>query len=63
MLPNILRNKDNQAMKFGQLVADHLLLIFITDFQKTKRGLELVSLPHAMDDFCRKIFVLLNSIN
>ena len=32
-------------------------------FQKTKRGLELVPLPHSLYDFQRKIFFLLYSIN
>ena len=41
--------------------ADHLLLP-IRLFQKINRGLELVSLPHFLDNFWRKIF-LLYSIN
>ena len=32
-------------------------------FQKIKRGLELVSLPHFLHNFWRKIFLLLYSIN
>ena len=32
-------------------------------FKKTKRGLELASLPYFPQDFCRKIFFLLYSIN
>ena len=38
----------------------HLILSF---FQKLKRGLELVSLPHFWHNFWRKIFLLLYSIN
>ena len=36
--------------------ADHLLLLLIKLFKKTKRVLELVSLPHFVHDFWRKIF-------
>ena len=32
-------------------------------FKKTRRGLEVVSLPHFLYDFSRKIFLLLYSIN
>ena len=40
--------------------ADHLHLPQINIFlKKTKRGLELVSLPHFLHDFWRKIFLLL----
>ena len=40
------------------------LLAFISNkaVLKTKRGLPLVSLPHFLDDFWRKIFLLLYSI-
>ena len=31
--------------------------------QKTKRGLELASLPHFLHDFLRKVFLTLSSIN
>ena len=31
--------------------------------KKTKRGLELVFLPHFLHDFLRKLFILLYSIN
>ena len=41
---------------------DHLLLPQIKLFKKTKRGLELVSLPHFLHDFWRKIFPLLYTI-
>ena len=41
---------------------DHLLLPQIKLFQKTKRGLELISLPH-LHDFWRKIFPFLDSIS
>ena len=47
----------------SNLAADHLLLPHIKLFQKTKRGLELVSLPHFLHDFWRKIFLLLYFIN
>ena len=43
--------------------ADHLLLPHIRLFQKIKRGLEPVSLPHFLDNFWRKIFLLLHYIN
>ena len=39
-------------------VADHLLSSHIKLFQKIKRGLELVSLPHFLHNFWRKIFLL-----
>ena len=42
--------------------ADHLLLPHIKLFKKTKRGLELVSLPHFPHDFLRKIYLLLHPI-
>ena len=42
---------------------DKLLLPHIKLFSKAKRGLELVSLPHLLHDFWRKIFFLLYSIN
>ena len=38
-------------------------LIHIKLFKKIKRGLELVSLPHFLHNFWRKIFLLLHSIN
>ena len=43
--------------------ADLLLSPHIKLFWKTKRGLELVSLPHFLHNFWRKIFLLLYSIN
>ena len=33
----------------------HLLLPYIKLFQKTRRGLELVSLPHYQHDFCKNV--------
>ena len=42
---------------------DYLLSPHIKLFQKIKRGLELVSLPHFPHNFWRKIFLLLYSIN
>ena len=42
---------------------DKLLLPHRKLFSKAKRGLELVSLPHLLHDFWRKIFLLLYSIN
>ena len=41
---------------------NHLLLPHIKFFQKWRRGLELVSLPHFPDDFRRKIYLALYSI-
>ena len=43
--------------------ADHLLSPYIKLFEKIKRGLELVFLPHFLHNFWRKIFLLLYSIN
>ena len=43
-------------------LAVHLLLPHIKFFWKTKRDLELVSLPHFLRDFWRKIFLLPCSI-
>ena len=43
--------------------ADHLLLPDIKTFYETKIVLELVSLPHFLHDFSRKIFLTLNSHN
>ena len=40
------------------MLSPHIML-----FQKTKRGLELVSLPHFLHNFWRKLFFLLYSIN
>ena len=51
------------AIMYSNQVADHLLLLFLKDLKKTKRGLELVSLPRVIHGFCRKTFVLLNSFN
>ena len=42
--------------------ADHLLLSH-TDFLKIKSGQELVSLPHFLHDFWKKMFLLLYFIN
>ena len=42
-------------------VPDHLVLPHIKQFRKI--GLELVSLPHFLENFSRKIFLLLYSIN
>ena len=42
--------------------ADHLLLTHIRRFQKTNRGLQLVSLPHFPHDFWRKMFLTSYSI-
>ena len=41
-----------------KLTADHLLLFHVKLFSKRKRGMELVSLPHFLHDFWRKIFLL-----
>ena len=38
--------------------ANHLLLLHIKIFQKTKRSLDRVSLPHFLHDFWRKIFLI-----
>ena len=43
--------------------ADHLLSPHVKFFYKIKRGLKLVSLPHFLHNFRRKIFFLLYSIN
>ena len=45
--------------------ADHSLLphIYIKFFQKTKSGLELVSLPYFLHNVWRKIFIMLYSMN
>ena len=40
-----------------------MLLSHIRHFLKIKRGLELISLPHFLHNFWRKIFSLLYSIN
>ena len=39
------------------------LYLILSFFRKIKRGLELVSLPHFLHNFWRKIFLLLWSIN
>ena len=49
-------------MKWDQ-AAHQLLSPYIKLFKKIKRGLELVSLPHFLHDFWRKIFLLLYSIS
>ena len=46
----------------SQYIANHLLLPHVKLFEKTKRDLELVSLPHFLNDFWRKIVQLLCSI-
>ena len=46
-----------------ELAADHLLLPNIKLFKKTISSLELISLPHCLHNFWRKIFLLLYSIN
>ena len=55
ILPNISRNKDNQAMKFGQLLEYNMRSIFFEnsckDFMETKGGLELVFLSHFLHGF------------
>ena len=43
--------------------ADHLLLPCINLFFRKNRGLELVSMPHFLHNFWKKIFLLLYSIN
>ena len=43
--------------------ADHSLSPHIKLFEKTRRGLKLVSLTHFLHNFWRKIFLLLYSIN
>ena len=39
------------------------LLSHVKHFKKTKRGLELVSLPRFLHEFLKKIFLLLYSFN
>ena len=53
-------NDDYQNIWKG---TDKLLLLHIELFKKTKGGLELVSLPHFLLGFLRKIFLALNFIN
>ena len=48
---------------YWNYASDHLLSPHIKLFHKIKRGLEVVSLPHFLHKFWRKIFLLLNSIN
>ena len=75
-MPNILRSKGNLTMKFCQLIDYNIRIIFIEKWytkcggetniellKKTKRGLELVSLPHFLHNFWRKMFLLIYSIN
>ena len=42
---------------------DHFLLPHVKPFFKIKRGLRLVSLPHFLHNFWRKVFLLLYFIN
>ena len=55
-LPNISRSKGSQSMKFGQFVEYNMR-------KSLRKGLGLVSPPHIVYDFSRKIFLTLYSIN
>ena len=44
MLPNISRSKDNQAMKYGQLIECHMRKFFLKN-SYTKCGGEAISRP------------------
>ena len=59
----LLHAKSRAIERYWNQAAYHLLLPHIKLFQKTRRGLELVSLSHFMLDFWRKIFLTLCSIN
>ena len=48
---------------YWKYVADHLVLNHIKLFQKTKRTVKLVPLPHFLHDFWRQILLLLYSTN
>ena len=62
--PDTLLNRQNwEYLWINSLtIADHLLLPHIKLFKKTNIGLG-VSLPHFLQDFWRKMFVWLYSIN
>ena len=49
--------------KYWKEAVAHLLSPHIKLFEKTKIGLELISLPHFWYDFFRKLFVMLYSSN
>ena len=38
ILPNISRSKDNQAMKFGQVIEDNKRNVFLKIVQKMSQG-------------------------
>ena len=51
-------------LKFSEIKLQTICFYLMkTLFKKKKRGLELVSLPHFLYDFWRKMFLLLYSIN
>ena len=74
ILPKISRSKVSYSLfllyaklrainRYWSQAADHLLIPHVKLFLKIKRGRELVSLPHFLHDFWRKIFILLYSMN
>ena len=70
ILPNISQSKGNQTMEFGQLIEYSKRNIFVQKLYRkwgketfSEKGLGLVSPPHFMYDFSRKMFLMLHSIN
>ena len=56
-------SKSRTTKMYWNWGVDHLLLLHIKHFQKIKRALELVCLPHFLHGFQRKVFLTLYSIN